>query len=546
MLVLWYSICMSIRDNSSNIVDALSQKLTALEEEIQLLRQHNAELDAKVKWYEEQYRLSAQRQFGSSSEKTMPEQISLFNEAEDFADPNQDEPTIETVTYQRKKRQPGDVADKIRDLPVEVVEYKLAEAESACPACQGPLHEMSVQVRRELKIVPAQVSIVEHKQYIYSCRNCEHHSSDANATVPVIRAAMPRPCLPGTIASPSAVAYVIDQKYTLGLPLYRQEQQLARLGIELSRQTMSNWIVTVAQRWFRPIYDRMHALLVQRQVVMADETTLQVLRESERSAQSTSYMWLYRSGARDGPPIVLYDYQTTRAGKHAQAFLRGFSGFLQVDGYAGYNSVANVRLVQCWAHARRGFTDTIKALPAAQKDHDVPAKTGLKYCSALYKVEHQIEDLPDQERYARRQELSTPILAEFHAWLKKMRPKVPPKSKFGEAIKYCLNHWDGLNGYLLDGRLEIDNNRSERSIKSFVLGRKAWLFSNTPRGAMSSAMIYSIVESARESRLKPFDYLIWLLENLPNVDMDDIKVLDSFMPWADSVPMSCRMPVPQS
>ena len=311
---------MSIRDNSTNPAENLSKKLTALEQEVQILKQQNAELDAKIKWYEEQYRLSAQRQFGSSSEKTMPEQISLFNEAEDSADPAKEEPTLESVTYQRKKRQPGDVAEKIKDLPVEVIEYKLSESETICPNCQSQLHEMSVQIRRELKIVPAQVSVVEHKQFIYSCRNCASHSDDADASVPVIKAAMPKPCLPGTIASPSMVAYIIDQKYTNGLPLYRQEKQLARLGLELSRQTMSNWIIKAAQQWFSLLYNRMHELLLQRQVLMADETTLQVLRESERSAQSTSYMWLYRSGGRDGPPLVLYEYQTTRAGKTCPVF----------------------------------------------------------------------------------------------------------------------------------------------------------------------------------------------------------------------------------
>ena len=408
---------MIIRDNSTDSKENLSKKLTALEQEVQVLKQQNAEMDAKIKWYEEQYRLSAQRQFGSSSEKTMPEQISLFNEAEDSADPGKAEPTLESVTYQRKKRQPGDVAEKIKDLPVEVIEYKLPESETICPNCQNLLHEMSVQIRRELKIVPAQVSVVEHKQFIYSCRNCASHSDDADASVPVIKAAMPRPCLPGTIASPSAVAYIIDQKYTDGLPLYRQEQQLARLGLDLSRQTMSNWIIRAAQQWFSLLYNRMHELLLQRQVLMADETSLQVLRESERSAQSTSYMWLYRSGGRDGPPLVLYEYQTTRAGKHAQAFLHGFTGFLQVDGYAGYNLVEKVRLVFCWAHARRSFTDAIKALPETHQDKAVPAKTGLKYCNELYRVEHQLKNLTDQERYEKRLELSKPILDEFHVWL---------------------------------------------------------------------------------------------------------------------------------
>jgi hypothetical protein len=288
----------------------------------------------------------------------------------------------------------------------------------------------------------------------------------------------------------------------------------------------------------------MHELLTQRQIIMADETSVQVLRESNRSPQSTSYMWLYRSGGRDGPPVVLYEYQTTRAGKHAQAFLSQFAGFLQVDAYAGYNRVANVRLVLCLAHARRGFTDAIKALPAEARKKDVAAKTGLKYCDDLYDVEKQIKDLSDQERYEKRLALSKPILDAFYGWLKRIRPQVPPRSKFGEAIQYCLNHWDGLNAYLLDGRLEIDNSRSERSIKPFVMGRKAWLFSNTPKGAHSSAIIYSIIESAKENHLKPMQYLIWLFEQMPNADIDDVKMLDRFLPWSDAIPDTCRMPSP--
>ena len=532
---------MLVRDNSSSIS---GDRLSVLEERIRVLEQQNAELDAKLKWYEEQYRLSVQQRFGSSSEKTMPDQISLFNEAEDTADPSQEEPSLETVTYRRKKRQPGDVADKIKDLPVEVIEHRLPEEECTCPNCQNPLHEMSVQVHKKLKIVPAQVSVVEHRQFIYSCRHCERHADDADASVPVIKAEMPKSFLPGTIASPSAVAYIIDQKYTNGMPLYRQEQQLARLDVTLSRQTMSNWLIAAAQQWLIHLFHRMHELLTQRQIIMADETSVQVLRESNRSPQSTSYMWLYRSGGRDGPPVVLYEYQTTRAGKHAQAFLSQFTGFLQVDAYAGYNRVANVRLVLCLAHARRGFTDAIKALPAEARKKDVAAKTVLKYCDDLYDVERQIKELSDQERYEKRLELSKPILDEFYGWLKRIRPQVPPRSKFGEAIQYCLNHWDGLNAYLLDGRLEIDNSRSERSIKSFVMGRKSWLFSNTPKGAHSSAIIYSIIESAKENHLKPMQYLIWLFEQMPNAAIDDVKVLDRFLPWSDAIPDTCRMPSP--
>jgi transposase len=516
--------------------------LDALRERVQVLEQQNAELDAKIKWYEEQHRLSIKQRFGSSSEKSMSEQINLFNEIEDSADPDLEEPTIETITYERRKRTKGDIKDHIKDLEEEVIEYRLPEDACFCPRCQHTLHEMSVQEHREIEIIPAKAYVSLHKRYIYSCRNCEHHAEDEHATVPVIKADMPKRFLPGTIASPSAVAYIIDQKYTNGMPLYRQEKQLARLDINLSRQTMSNWLIAAAQRWLSLLYGRMHEHLVKRQIIMADETSVQVLRESQRSPQSTSYMWLYRSNDRDGPPIVLFEYQTTRAGKHAQTFLRDFSGpYLQVDAYAGYNKVQNATQVLCMAHARRGFTDAIKALPADKRHKDVAAKTGLAYCNRLYDVERQIKALSDQERFEKRLELSKPILDEFYLWLKRMRPQVPPKSKFGQAIKYCLNHWQGLNAYLLDGRLAIDNSISERSIKNFVMGRRSWLFSATPKGAQSSAIIYSIIESAKENQLKPMPYLIWLFNQMPNTDLNDVNVLDSFMPWSDQVPQACKM-----
>jgi len=332
---------MNIQGNTAEIIEQLSDKVMQLE-------QQNAELNARLKWYEEQLRLSRQKQFGASSEKTEAEQLNLFNEAEDTANPQAEEPTIETITYQRRKKQAGQRAELLKDLPVEVIEYRLEEHEKVCPCCQGTLHEMSTQVRQELKVIPAQVSVVKHVQHIYACRRCEKE----NITTPIIKAQMPAPILPGTLASPSMLAYIMDQKYTNSLPLYRQEQQFSRLGIELSRQTMANWLLNAAQPWLKQIYDRLHEQLKQRDILHADETTLQVLREPGRTAQSKSYMWLYRTG-RDGPPIVLYDYRTTRAGKHPANFLAGFKGYLQADGYSGYGQLNNVTLIGCWAHYPR-------------------------------------------------------------------------------------------------------------------------------------------------------------------------------------------------
>jgi len=517
--------------------DNLAQVIEQLNETILLQNQQIAELNAKLKWFEEQFLLSRKKQFGPSSEKTSPEQLNLFNEAEDTADPKLEEPTLETITYQRRKKQSGQREELFKDLQVEVIEYRLPEEERICPCCQGKLHEMSTQTRREIKYIPAQYVAVHHVQFIYACRKCEQE----NTATPIIKAQMPNPILPGSVASPSMLAYIMDQKYTLSQPLYRQEQQFSRLGIELSRQTMANWLLNTVDPWLKIIYDRMHELLIKQDILHADETTLQVLKEPGRSAETKSYMWLYRTG-RDGPPIVLYDYQTTRASKHPISFLAGFKGYLQTDGYSGYGQIDGVTLVGCFAHARRKFTEALKALPADQKDKPVAAKLGLDYCNRLFSIERQLKDLSDEERYIKRLELSKPVLDEYSNWLKGQRHHTLPKSAFGQAITYCLNQWDNLNHFLLDGRLEIDNNRAERSIKPFVIGRKNFLFSNTPRGAGGSAIIYSIIETAKENHLKPFKYLQYLFERLPNVDTTDVAVIDTLLPWSGTIPADCKMP----
>ena len=299
------------------------------------LEQENAELTAKVNWLLEQFELSKHRRFGSSSERIAPgqEQLPFINEAETLAKPDASEPTMETIAYKRKKQQ-GHREAVLAELPVETIEYSLPEEERICPKHHTPMHEMSTEVRQEIKIIPAQVVVVKHVRHVYACRPCEHEE----ISVPVVTAPAPAPVIPGSIASPSAVAYIMNGKYADGMPLYRQEQQLERLGVELSRQNMANWMIYASDRWLSRIYDRLHEELLKLDIAHADETTLQVLHEDGRAAETKSYMWLYRSG-RYGPPIVLFDYQTTRSGKHPRAFLEGFKGYLHIDGYDGYNGL---------------------------------------------------------------------------------------------------------------------------------------------------------------------------------------------------------------
>lgn len=258
-----------------------------LEQKNMQLQMKVDELSAKVQWYEEQFRLSRQQKFGASSEKTPPEQMrfedAVLNEAELVADPKQAEPTVETITYQRRKER-GQREAMLRDLPEETVVHELPEEKRVCPCCNGPLHVMSTEVRQELKIIPAQVSVVKHVRNVYSCRQCEREATET----PVITAPMPRPAAPGSLASPSILAFTMVQKYVMGMPLYRQEQQFAHLGVELSRQTLANWTIQAAERWLQPLYERMHSHLLSQPILHADETTLQVLREDGREAQTPS------------------------------------------------------------------------------------------------------------------------------------------------------------------------------------------------------------------------------------------------------------------
>lgn len=508
-----------------------------LEQKTAKLEQKNAELMAKINWYEEQFRLAQQKRFGASSEKTDPDQVTmdLFNEAEALSTPTSEEPDVESITYSRKKSV-GSREAKLDHFPVETISYTLPEADQVCTCCGGALHEMSTETRNELTVIPAEVKIVRHVRQVYACRRCEREE----IRTPIVTTPMPKPVYPGSLASASIIAHVMSQKYADSQPLYRQEQQFARLGLTISRQTLANWMIYGADQWLSLLTNRMHEHLLSQNILHADETTLQVLREPGKSAETKSYLWLYRTG-RMGPPIILYDYRPTRGGENPRNFLAGFSGFLHVDGYAGYHKVKDVTLIGCWAHARRKFDEALKALPPSDKPETV-ANQGLQFCNQLFAIERELKDVTTEERYTIRLERSGPILDAYLVWLRQERSRTLPKSLLGQAITYSLNQWDKLTAFLKDGRLEIDNNRSERSIKPFVIGRKNWLFANTPRGARASSTNYSVIETAKENGLNPFKYLKYLFEQLPQIsDPKDREALDSLLPWSPSIPITCRV-----
>ncbi len=481
------------------------------------------QLSAKLRWFEEQFHLARHKQFGASSERTVKAQGYLFNEAEVVAESGPAEEELhQTITYERKK--PGRKPIP-KDLPIERIEYRLPEDEQVCDGCGGRLHEMSTELRHEVKLVPAQVKIVQHARFVYGCRSCEKNGIE----VPIKTAPAPRPVIEKGLASPSAAAYVMTMKFVEGVPLYRQEQHYARLGIELSRGVLSNWMLKGSE-WLELIYGRLKQKLLEQEILHADETTLQVLKEPGRAAETKSFMWLYRTGCI-GPPIVLFEYQPTREGEHPRRFLEGFRGYLHVDGYPGYRDIPGVTLAGCWSHLRRKFDEAIKGLPPKHRASGTKVREALEQINRLFMIERELAKLSPEERLKARDVRSRPIVEGFRRWLDDIGLMVLPKGLFGEAVGYGVKQWPKLVRFLEDGRVELSNNLAERSIKPFVIGRKNWLFANTPRGAKASAVIYSIVETAKENRLDPYAYLSHLFEKLPNLESRGNEDLDPLLPW---------------
>ena len=499
-------------------------------------------LTLQNEWLLEQLKLSKKKLFGRSSEQAeqmVMDQLSLtMNEVEAYIfGMNSAGKAPVAVKAHERKRQSGNVLDVVPEgTPTEVVEHRLPEDERICSACGSKLVEIGKEVRRSLMMKPAKFWVREDVYYTYACKNCEQETGEAN----IVKAARGPALLPGSFASAEAVAHIVIQKFVMYSPLYRLEQEFNRQGLRLSRQTMANWLLNISEKWLRPVYDTLREQLCREPVLHADETTLQVLKEPGRSSTSKSYMWLYRTSGCAKQSIVLYEYQPTRKAEHAEAFLKGFSGWLHADGYQGYHKLPeNIRVVGCWAHARRKFDEALQTLPK-EMQRDAPAVIGECYCPRLFKLEQAFAELTPEERYEKRLEQEKPVLDALLSWANEMQANTAPKSALGRAIHYLLEQWPYLTRYLEDGRLELSNNRAERSIKPFVMGRKNWLFANTLGGAQASAVIYSLIETAKENGLDPYRYLLWVLQNAPQLSETDAAWAEQFTPAI--APQECKIP----
>ena len=499
------------------------------------------ELEALVKYYEELLRRNRAKKFGPSSEKgPFADQISLFNEVEAFSDSEivqTEDDEYQTTTIRRKKRR-GKREEDFANLPVETIEYTIPENEAVCPVHETPLHIMKKEIHRRLEIIPAQAKVIEEVQYSYGCRDCERNGTE----VTIMRAPMPVPLLHGSFASAGAVAFIMVQKYMYAMPLYRLSEALKYDDIILSRQTMCNWVLECTAMYLSCIYDEIeYRLLNDHDIVAADETTIQVLREPGKTPQSKSYMWMFRTGADVEVPLVLYMYHASREHKHAKAFFERHENgcYILCDGFEAYHKLPERFIpVGCWYHARTYFVDALKVIPEDKRGESL-TMAAFSYFEAIFTLEKRFKHLTPEERFEMRLVHSKPIADDFFKWAS--NANVLPKSLLGKAVGYVLAQKAYLLNVYLDGRLEFTNNISERTIRHFVIGRKNWLFSSTPRGAETSAKIYSIIETAKENGLIPYQYLKYVLEIAPNIT---ISQMDMLMPWSRSLPDFCKVSKP--
>jgi transposase/uncharacterized coiled-coil protein SlyX len=429
-----------------------------------------------IEWYEMQFKHLKRRQFGASSEIMPPDfrQLSLLGEVIVPPPPPETEEVVEKL-----KKRAGKRAEDIANLPVERTEYELPEDERGCPKCGKPLRGIGAKVRHRIKIIPAQAILEEEAIHSYKCECTDCEEKEGKQTI--VTAGAPKPLIPGSLASPSLVAHIAAQKYSNGMPLYRLENGFKHDGVHISRQNMASWVIKCVQMYLMVVYLKMVDFLFLEKYLHSDDTPVQVLREPGRRAQQQSYEWVYRTSGGAARKIVIYYYTQTHEWKHPQEFLKNFSGFLHTDGFKGYHRLHDgVTVVGCWAHARREFENIWKIIPE-DKRMGSDADVGLQYINALFKLERGFKKLSPEKRHEARLEKSKPISDAFFAWAENLGAL--PKTPLGKAVSYSFNQRVYLENVFLDGNLELSNNRCERSVKPFVMGRKAWLFSCTPDGA---------------------------------------------------------------
>ena len=519
---------------------------------IQLLLQQQEQLEAitkelhasneKMQLLMEQVILGKQNRFGRSSEKMedtsqicfqeVDGTIVFFNEAEAVYDLNEKEPDELELKSPKQPKRKGKKESDLSGLTVRRIDHYLSEEELEIEFGVNGWKQLPDAISKKYHFVPARVEVEEHHIGVYASKTDEH----------MVKADHPKALLHGSLVSPSLGAAIINGKYVNAVPLYRLEQEFQRYGLQITRQNMANWCIRLAEEYLSILYDHLHEELYFYHVIQADETPVLVNHDG-RKAGSKSWMWGYRSGhLYQDRQIVLYEYQQTRNASHPWEFLKGYNGICVTDGYQVYHTLEKeleeLTIAGCWVHCRRRFDEALKLIPKpSQKESN--AFLLMKQIQAIYREEGKLNDLSSDERLKQRQAVIKPLVDAFFAYLKTIN--VSKKDKFGDAVRYARNQEKYLRVFLTDGDVPIDNNASERAIRGFCIGKKNWQMIDTIHGAKSSAIIYSIVETAKANNLKPFDYVQHLLEEIPkHMNDKDCSFLEDLLPWSEKLPAGIR------
>jgi transposase len=492
-----------------------------LPKDIQALQRLILEYDSKIRVLEEENQFLKQKIFGRNSEKRTEaerRQLYLFNEAEAVsAEAAEETEPDEIVVPAHTRTKPRGRKPLPAHLPRVEVVHDVTEEEKRC-GCGTLKSRIGEESSERLDIVPAQIRVIRDIRPKYACRVCEGVADDGPT---VVIAPVAPYLIPKGIATAGLLAHVLTAKFVDALPFYRQAKQFERLGVELSRTTMCGWAMQVAER-SQPVMEQLREQIRAGPLLRCDETTLQVLAEPGRAAETKSYMWLFYGGP-PGQPAIEYQYHPSRAGRVAAEYLAGYQGYVQTDGYVGYDFLdaqPGVVHLGCWAHVRRKFYDVSRAVSGGAKSgrkKSGSADVALGFIGQLYAIERSAvaRALTPEQLRCERQEKAQPILDDFKQWLDGKGRQTPPTSLLGKAVSYALGQWKRLTVYVEDGLLTPDNNLAENAIRPFVVGRKNWLFAATPEGAWASATIYSLIETAKANGLEPYRYLRYLFEHLP-------------------------------
>ena len=524
-------------ESLTTLIQQLNETITELNVTIVQLRRDNENLREQVSYLTRQL-------FAPKSEKgnyyVDGDQLRIDLDTGEFSfgsvpsgkDSGKDSETI-TVKEHKRVRKPKASHDELMDkLPEVERTIQLSDEERVCGICGEKLVPIGREfVRDEIEVIPKKAVRVKVYREVYNCPECTKESDQAN----IVKAIAPVPLIEHSYATASLVAMVVYNKYVMGLPLYRQEKDWAELGVALNRTTLSNWVITCAVRYILPLIDRMHEMLMKRDIVYADETVIQVLHEEGRRAVQKSYMWLLCSGKEDNlPRIVIYSYRPTRAGENAKELLEGFEGhYLVCDGYQGYNKVSGVVRCSCLAHIRRKFNDAIPKENGKQVTGS-PGMRGRNYCDTLFMWEREFAGLSPEKRREKRLSHEKPVLQDFWKWLDEQKPT--SGSRLARAVTYAKNQKEFMEHYLLDGRIEISNQIAENAVRPFAVGRRNWLFSNSVSGAIASAAFYSLIETAKINGLRIRPYLTEVLTAMRDQTNGSERIdIDELLPWSETM-----------